>query len=283
MPISSSCIFHYTNNPTTLYRILQEQMFLPSYCKEKSGLDRSTFVRVPMVSFCDVPLTQTAKITSYGNFAIGMKMEWAVKNRLNPLFYLPANSLVFERNKKLVEEFVKFEKVKTAKNSIDSFNSYAKLFLMLSSKDIMRLYSNDFKIPQSLVEPIQNIYLSFFQNIKETVGTLHRRGKSIENYKFYDEREWRYIPPVLSTKYGIFPPYIDEVDWIKSERNKFGEKPHFGTAYGLGFSPSDIDYIIVDTEKRILSLISKLKKMYPKNYEVLLTKISSFERIKKDF
>lgn len=284
MAISSSCIFHFTDNVSTLYKILGSKCFLPSYCKEKSGLDRESFVRVPMVSFCDIPLTQTSEITSYGRFAIGMKMCWALSNRLNPVFYLPENSLVFERNKVFAETLNEFSKINAAKESFNNIgNDFTKIAMLIFSKEFSKLYSSEFKIPEKLINPLQDVYLSFFQNIKEYGGILKRGDKIIENYKFYNEREWRYIPTEFNSFEKKYLPFINEIDWDNNLKNYFGEKPHFSSKNGLSFMYEDIDYIIVDNEKRIKPLINKLKKIFPNEYEMLLTKVISFDKIKSDF
>jgi hypothetical protein len=42
-----------------------------------------------MVSFCDIPLTRTQDFTKrYGNHAIGLTKEWALKNEVNPILYI---------------------------------------------------------------------------------------------------------------------------------------------------------------------------------------------------
>jgi hypothetical protein len=42
-----------------------------------------------MVCFCDIPLSQIANhVNTYGRYGIGMKKDWGVLNRLNPVVYL---------------------------------------------------------------------------------------------------------------------------------------------------------------------------------------------------
>jgi hypothetical protein len=62
---------------------------------------------------------------------------------------------------------------------------------------------------------VQNVYLSIFQNIKEYEGTLKRGKAETPNYRFYNEREWRYIPNISKVDRASFPAMIkDSPDWL---------------------------------------------------------------------
>lgn len=60
--------------------------FSISYCKETFVLDnaRPYILGIPMVSFCDIPLSQILDhVKKYGNYGIGLSKEWAKSKGLN--------------------------------------------------------------------------------------------------------------------------------------------------------------------------------------------------------
>lgn len=87
MPLSSNTLFHFTDR-NALEMILQEN-FRISYCKEEIFLHK-TFLHfaVPMVSFCEIPLSQIINhVDEYGSYGLGLSREWAYRNNLNPVLY----------------------------------------------------------------------------------------------------------------------------------------------------------------------------------------------------
>lgn len=94
--ISANTLFHFTNSISNLESILTFT-FYQRYCLEHyssfyNGNINNNIVYIPMVSFCDIPLTQISEhSTRYGQYAIGLSKNWASKNLINPLFYLTKN------------------------------------------------------------------------------------------------------------------------------------------------------------------------------------------------
>lgn len=86
--IYSSSFFHYTSE-TGLVSILQNG-FYGSYADEqfKDNNGNIQHLYIPMVSFCDIPLSYVETIT-YGNYAIGMSRIWGNNNGLSPILYYP--------------------------------------------------------------------------------------------------------------------------------------------------------------------------------------------------
>lgn len=158
--ISSNTIIHFTKTKDALAGILQDN-FKIFYCKETFRLNEKNYnARVPMVSFCDIPLSQIREhIDKYGCYGIGLTREWAERNRLNPVLYVDSKSNLAES---LVETF----KAYIVDAGDDEENDVAQRNLM----DILR-------------------YMKNFE------GKLSRKNKEIEKYRFADEREWRYVPP----------------------------------------------------------------------------------------
>jgi len=97
MPVSSNALIHFTNEKERLKSIFLEN-FRVGYCKETpvvGGFGTACFV--PMVSFCDIPLSQIRDhISKYGDYGIGLTREWGIRNKLNPVLYLEPSSFLSE-------------------------------------------------------------------------------------------------------------------------------------------------------------------------------------------
>lgn len=80
MSLSSNSVIHFTNNKEALVGILQKN-FKITYCNEQILLaDSVVKIQVPMVSFCDIPLSKIKDhIDKYGNYGIGLTKNWAKK------------------------------------------------------------------------------------------------------------------------------------------------------------------------------------------------------------
>ncbi|SFF11416.1 Putative abortive phage resistance protein AbiGi, antitoxin [Chitinophaga sp. CF118] len=259
MATSTNCILHYASKVNYLYNIL-ERGFYPSYCKENIIAGKATKqFAVPMVSFCDIPLSQVKDhMRKYGHYAIGLNIEWAKKNGLNPVQYLEKDSPLTTGVLHLLD-FV-----------------HAPWNKLLNNKDFLKFYDG----------PYQGA-LSVLRSIKNYTGPLTRNGKNLGEYKFYDEREWRYLPNIDHTDTKIdYDDFYVETEFKKLAK-KHPQKPHF-TDYNLPFNSTDIKYLIVSKPNNIPPLIKFLKKqthLYEneKQFLILLTKIMTADQIKEDF
>lgn len=89
--IRTSSIFHYTDY-NILKQIIKTGLF-PNYCAEdirveKNGKVKGELIGVPMVSFCDIPLSRIDEFADrYGTCAIGLYKAWADNKAINPVFY----------------------------------------------------------------------------------------------------------------------------------------------------------------------------------------------------
>jgi hypothetical protein len=99
-------ISHFTKR-NTIFEILKCQYFLPKYNIQEIPykLDGSNKAAFPIVCFCDSGVDIIKHIGKYGNFGLGLCKKWAIKNKLNPVFYFNSNSFVTENFKKVVENF----------------------------------------------------------------------------------------------------------------------------------------------------------------------------------
>ena len=93
MPLSSNSLIHLTENKEALKGILQNN-FKVQYCLEKITTMGGSFqLAIPMVSFCDIPLSEIKNhISKYGKYGLGLNKDWAIRNKLNPILYIEKGS-----------------------------------------------------------------------------------------------------------------------------------------------------------------------------------------------
>ena len=203
-----------------------------------------------MVSFCDIPLSQIQAHTAYyGNYAIGLKKEWGIKNKINPVLYTYKNSSTAINLRAIFDKFRDDDR-----EVIIDFGSYIKNYKGKLWKD--------------------DRYVGMWRDGKFTA----------KNINFYDEREWRYIPKIDVDQDGIDKfmkmPDFKNKDYRDAQNKKLKSKR-------LSFQPNDIKYIIVKKESEILNMVSKLwklkEKYNPDVKNILQTRIISMEHIREDF
>lgn len=109
-------------------------------------------------------------------------------------------------------------------------------------------------------------YLKQFTGFQE-----HKNGEK-KRKKFYDEREWRFIPdnslvePFFGRSRSLISPREIEQQRMKLDLNA-------------------IEYIIIDNEKEFIKIIPVLKELSNEkvSYEFLLSKIMTSKQIERDF
>jgi hypothetical protein len=253
--LSSNTLFHFTSKLDYLFNIL-ENNFSPRVCIENISPITDNEIAIPMVCFCDIPLSQIGNHSKqYGNYGIGLKKSWGTKKGVTPVTYYHSNS------KQILSFINATHEAKILLNSIQS----AKLF-----SEIM--------------------YSTWFY--KRYEGKMWRNGGYTErNIRFYDEREWRYIPTVDAmfdstiNKYSFDDKEIDLIkldSYYKQEINQ-----ELSDNFKLGFEPSDIKYIIVEKESEILEMAKRVNKIKARftddDKSILTTRIISMESIRDDF
>lgn len=246
MAISTNAIFHFTNSIEVLESILLEG-FRIKYCMEilHLGVGFSKMAH-PMVSFCDIPLSMCKNhIEHYGGYGIGLKKEWAFNNKINPVLYIDRHSVIAESLHKLLKH----------DTIVDKNSSANKNIIML--KCCMKNYS----------------------------GELIRSGEEDKNYRFYDEREWRFIPDKDNDK--KFKACKSSISLHLDDYTKNKEKYNSQvSSYRLRFSPNDIEYILINSKDECSIIIDFLRKRYACTSEelnILFSKIRTIQELKYDF
>lgn len=243
MSLSSNSIFHLTSSKDSLRGIL-ESNFKIKYCLETIDFgSAASEIRVPMVSFCDIPLSEIKEhISKYGEYGIGLTKEWAEKNKLNPVLYVARNSNLATSYTKALHDFVLSDTSCEADESDHALT------------DVLRY-------------------------IKNYQGDLNRKGKISKDYRFSDEREWRYVPP-FETKCDML---VGE-DYYASNASQVDAPIR---DLRLSFEPNDIRYIIIRDESEITEFVNLLRYAKGNKYshndvERLTTRLLTTEQIKGD-
>lgn len=270
----TSSLFHYTKQREYLVEILKNGLY-PNYCKEQYlGIRNEEIIGIPMVCFCDIPIMRVQAFSKdYGKFAIAFSKSWALKNEINPVFYVQEMKL-----KRILTFFRTVEKYfseinQTNKDDITfAFNLFDKQHLNKFAdlvRSIQTKYAND-------------TLLGYIKPYK----TKDDKGERVN----YIENEWRYIITELK---GV--KWLRGEDKYKEWRgNPKGPKrkaPKEILEKKLTFSVDDITYLITKTEEdtmRLLLDIQKLKficgtRISELDKFKLINKIISFEKIENDF
>jgi hypothetical protein len=250
-PLSSDTLFHFTSRLEHLLDILTNE-FCPHYSLEDVSPiagpkhhDAARAIAFPLVSFCDIPLSQTAAhMQTYGPYAIGLKKEWAMKQGVTPVLYFhPASGTT------------------------------------TAITDLLQLHRNQGnRISETpMVTPISR--LACF--LKPYEGEFYRSDAPPTHVRFYDEREWRYVP-AQATK----APIMSKADWIDVAKRRAANAPARALS-PLSFVPTDIRYIVVATESEILPMIRDIQRIKGKyssdEVQTLTSRLLSAEHIRADF
>ncbi len=259
--ISTNTVFHFTKSIDNLEGILKSDFYPQICCEDFIGTisnEKHIEKGVPMVCFCDIPLSQIRKhVENYGDYALGLSKEWAMKNQVNPVIYTYPNSGLANELIVLSNKLVELEKNKNED--------------LVESKIIKQ-------------------YMSTIQYVKPYEGRLWKNGNWTEKVvRFYDEREWRFIPQVLLGKQTLFLGRdllfkSGSYDILQELNNKIRETDDCR----LSFEPKDIKFIIVSKENEILSMIDKVIQIKRNNFpykevQILTTRIISIESINENF
>jgi hypothetical protein len=250
VPLSSNSIIHFTKTSDSLKGIL-ENNFKIKYCRESINLgDNERDYLIPMVSFCDIPLSEVKDhIQKYGSYGIGLTKEWAERQGLNPVLYIEKKSELAQSYDYIFEHYVmdsddELEEIKESEKSIIDMLRY------------MKNYQND----------------------------LNRGGTTIKNYRFSDEREWRFVP-----KHSTDCDMVLHYNFFSNDdfKDAFEESKSKLEVLELEFEPNDIKYIIIENDAEISEFLDLLRRTKGKTYsyhdiERLMTRILTTEQIVGD-
>lgn len=252
MSLSTNSVIHYTNKFDNLKNILCDQSFKLKYCVEDLEFLTSfkNKLAINMVCFCDIPLSEVKNhIDSYGYYGIGLSKQWAKKNGLNPVLYLEKDSILSK-----------------------TFDLQLKRYLKLESED------------EAVHKENIDDFFEFIKYVKMYEGPLKSGKVNNDNYRFYNEREWRYSVDNETAFENEIDAIIVESKYLK-DKDKSNESLD---GLRLRFNYDDISYMIVNEESEIPELLKCINdnfetKCNAQELKILSTKIITSNQICNDF
>lgn len=313
---NSSSLIHFTRKMSTLKLILRNgirysyafESFptgvihnlickIPGLTSSLLNYDNGYGIALPMVSFCDIPLTRAQEHANlYGKYGIGIEKEFMVdvyKHFFNPVIYSSSDSL---------DEAIGFfssERLKTMERVVSYIKNMTEEEQKYLHKKIEGKSSSETiaSLPSILQTDCER-HLTESLNIS-TLLALYKPYKGINAWGkeqvFYDEREWRaFYPNVDGEVYSWFFPCTRE-EYLKSREELNARFSEWEDGY-IAIPPNCFDvisHIIVkndDQRDLIIDFILKSQKLfgYPiernsKSKYKIISKISSFEKTENDY
>lgn len=205
MPVSANTLFHFTSFETAK-KILASKSFWPQYSLEhfdKALPSESQYLKtyIPMVCFCDLKLTQLSDLSiskhtkDFGNYGIGFKKSWGIRNKISPVVYVHENSI----SSKVIDRVIKKVNVSNLKDDIEIIRNLSEVVKFLKPYD------------------------GYWQK--------NSRKRRIVNY--YDEREWRYIPQ--GKEFAVLPKDNTTAANVKSLNIKLRNTPLIFTSSDIKY------------------------------------------------
>lgn len=277
--VSADSLFHFTSELKILENILRNGFYIRYSLEDFSSiadlaiLAIGTSVALPMVCFCDIPLSQIKYHTkNYGCYAIGMTKEWAQKEKISPVVYTYKNALTTE-----------------------SLNSILAHINTNSPFSIEPTYKNENEIDSEILKKTFEKHIkgishfdNFIKFIKPYKGKVWRDEIWKENeITFYNEREWRYVPTnAFFEANNIKGQYEENTFKVLAKRRAMNLT--LQKLIKLKFKPKDIKYIIVRESNEIPNMVEKVGEMFKNEAShsdllLLYTKIFSLDQIISDF
>jgi hypothetical protein len=245
--LSARTLFHFTTKLDYLIQIL-EHNFRPRYCLEDTSWATSTKIAkiemaYPMVCFCDIPLSKIKKHLTTYG-------NYGIGLKKDWGFKKSLTPLIYSRKNAKTSRIV---------------------------EDLINWYSSN-------GEPVDLKYIisDIIMYMKPYYGKMYRNA-GYKKTKFYDEREWRWIPEINRPDLKMHL----EIQEYRDQDFKEKHNTLIGKNYTLDFNPSDIKYIILNEDSEIDEFITKLEAMKggykPSTIKKLTTRILTTEQIKYDF
>lgn len=255
-------LIQYMSEYGKFKNIIEEKCFKPSYCKEKFNDET---ILIPMVAFCNIPLTQVGHFVYYGDYGIGLSREWAIKNNVKPVRYIVDNSSLD------VSSITNIIHLKNHLSKEFSYNARPeRLTYNGQTYNNTSFYDFDREITELKELTTTNIQFSKYWETEIDVEFEIKEFKANHKQKnikinCYNEREWRFIPELKSEEY---PKIISNKNNSQEPEfknfSKSNNKPHITEKeYTLKFELNDLKYLLV-REGEIDKTIELLKETFDK-------------------
>lgn len=313
--INSSSFFHYRREKSDFLKIIKngfsyrysfeplgpefahsnQDEYIPLMNLRENGKtipNRDDFsgIAMPMLCFCDIPIMRAGKHRkNYGDYCIGVDKEMMIerlKSFINPVFYVSSEEVKtsFEELVRLRRELAPTDdekaKMKKVSEECTDIKEICAAFKDPSLKAIAQK-----KLRQT------RLYISLIHFIALCKPYMGKNYKG-EDICFYDEREWRVFSYDIAPFKWVYDTTSDEFEKVRAQKNKKLEKQKI---FQLWIQPEAIgkiiSHIIVPTDDDIPEIISEIiksekifgHKLPKETKQLLISKVTSFERIEKDY
>lgn len=294
--IHPSTLYHFTDKSNNLKLILRNGLRF-SYCFEE--FTKNVGIAIPMICFCDIPLLRTIEHRhKYGDYMIGIDKEFLrrhLKHVLNPVSYHDAFFL-----RTLSPESFNAE-LEIINDALHNFfeKDIVPIWKENKDKEIEEILdcNDDLHYKSDCVLFAKNNFIYNLAFSKLYSNVIIVGGKRSEQIN-YDEREWRYVPFFHSDEEDYSLKWIQNIslDEYESIKQSLQETLHKGKEAYLTLKEDEIskaiNFIVVKYKRQIptfIKLIMSAKTLFgasnvtKEQRELLITKITSFEDIEKNF
>lgn len=246
--LSTDELFHFTSFEN-LKGIIRSGFF-PKYNLEhtllSNAFNRPAAVElIPMVCFCDIPLALVHEHSGkYGKCAIGLDKDWGNEFGLNPVIYVSPNSILGDA-------------ISALGNSFDGYKS--SMIADASDISIFNMISLNFIGVRQLA-----YYVKQYEQLKEEhICFDDKHDHCLKTGRFYDEREWRYVPPNS----------WDDM-WLLDHSTFFDKEKMIGAnevmkKHVLKFRLNHIQYIICETAEQKEELVNLIAEEFEEDKTVV--------------
>lgn len=302
--INSTSLFHYTKKFSVLKKIIKTGLRY-SYSYEslynELNLDDANSivstdtnklgVAIPMVCFCDIPILRAEQHKKrYGNYAIGLDKETLISiynKRLNPVNYLCSNN-----HYGMMTYFLGRNTIEYRIDEIINMSKEEHYKQLIQEGNMKAIYEDPEYIKK--VENIanKNFYTSTLLAFTKPYSYINEHGNEVCNY---DEREWRIIiwdelHNETNWKWDISKEFFSSNYEIWNKEIEESEDNYIDGKYYKDINEL-IKHIIVNKDKEIVSLVRFIENspvifgcaITKDEKATLISKVTSFERIKKDY
>lgn len=250
---SANVLCKYMRKPEYLHEILKNMAIKPRYVEEiidYIGVDALHSISIPMVCFCDIPLSKVSKHSEYyGTYGIALDKNQCVNKNVQPVTYVNVNSGYYK----------------------DFSNTILNLFSIEEQPASRWKFLADFVLTQMLYS-------------KPVYGETVQDAEIIKRL-FKDECEWRFIPTLSSDMDLILTNKKNTQEGRDLYNRALAREENAST--WLSFSPSEISYLIVPDENAAIDLIGFISKelieLDESTRQRLISKIEIANKISSNF
>jgi hypothetical protein len=233
---------------------------------------------IPMVCFCDLPLSALDKHMGlseeegYGKYGLGMSKDWGIAQKLNPVTYFTEESHVLRGMLDVTDRLYRIKQHYDAEMEklIKKYGA-EKLHKKVSFRERMTVATYDYSNRAFDASRLAQQYYKPYKN-------------ALNQYRYYDEREWRYVPSLTDNPaINVSPIFAKDKDY---EAKKTHYKVIIERHHMLSFNANDIKYIIVREDSSVDELIKRLssiEKYSDQDRNRLIGRIITYDQILEDF